>query len=217
MKNIIFTLLFTLSAVSYGQFFTKLSVKTGPSLSGQKKTPRLFADGGNKLGISGTIEPTILTFGSKKQFDFNVDLSFIQKGGDNYSPIYSYSQWGQPLKTGSETYPLTITYLSFSPNVKVNFWKILFVKAGPRMDVFLNYKAHDRFSSEQRTSKDFNARTLGMTYGLGICTGKNKVKFICELVGHNDFTNSSYYKVTGQTFKNFSYILNLGVTVMFKK
>ena len=217
MKNIIFTILLTFSLMSYGQFLTKFSLKIGPNISGQKKTPKLFADGGSKLGLSGTIEPTILTFGSKKQLDFNTDLSFIQKGGYNYSPIYSYDQWGQLVGTGAETYPVTITYLSFSPTVKANFRKVLFVKAGPRMDGFINFKAKDRFSSEKRTSKDFNVTTFGVTYGLGICTGKNRVKFICEFVGQNDFTNSSYYKITGQTFRNFSFILNFGVTIILKK
>jgi hypothetical protein len=197
--------------------FYKIFCKNRSKSFRTKKTPRVFADGGNKLGLSGTIEPTILTFGLKKQFDFNTDLSFIQKGGENKSIIYSYDHWGQLTAAGSETYPVTITYLSFSPTVKVNFWKILFVKIGPRMDGFLNFKSKDRFSSEQRTSKDFNSITFGTTYGLGICTGKNKVKFICEFVGQNDFTNSSYYKTTGQTFKNFSYILNFGLTVVLKK
>ena len=214
MRKILFISLFIVNSIVYGQSFTKLSIKIGPTLSGQIKSPKLFADGGNKLGLSGTVEPTILTFGSKKQFDFNTDISYIQKGGFTYSPIYSYDlMGGQLIVIGSETYPVTINYLSFSPTVKAKFWKVVFVKVGPRIDAFVNFKKQDKFSSDPRTSKDFNPITFGTTYGIGICTGKKRVKFMCEFIGQNDFTKSSYNKTSGQKYKNFCYFINFGVTI----
>ncbi len=217
MKHLLFILVYIVSSSAFGQAFTQLSIKIGPTLSGQIKSPKLFADGGDKLGLSGTIEPTILTFGSKKQFDFNTDVSFIQKGGQNYSPIYAYDQWGQVIGIGSEMYPVTINYFSFSPSFKTNFWKVVFVKVGPRLDAFVNFKKQDNYSSDPRTNKDFNKTTFGTTYSIGICTGEKRAKFICEFIGQNDFTNSSYNKASGQTFKNFCYIIKFGVTIPLKK
>lgn len=217
LKHILYIFLLAFSVTTSGQTFTKLSIKFAPTISGQIKSPKLFADGGIKYGLSGTIEPTILTFGFKKQFDFNTDISFIQKGGLNYSPVYSYDQWGQLIGIGSETYPVIINYISFFPTIKAIFWKIIFVKAGPRIDAFVSFKKQDKFSSDQRTNKDFNPTTFGATYGIGICTGKKRTKFICELIGQNDFTNSSYNKASGQTFRNFCYIINFGVTITLKK
>jgi hypothetical protein len=215
MRKIFFILFFTWTTFSYGQTFTKLSITTGFTFSGQIKTPEVsgWGDKGIKYGFSEIIEPTILTFGSKKQFDFNTDISFIQKGGRNYSPIYS----GMGL-IGGEIYPETINYFSFSPTVKANFWKIVFIKVGPRIDIFTSFKnkAIDP-SADPRTSKDFNATTLGTTYGIGICTGKKRTKFICEFIGQNDFTKSSYNKASGQTFKNYCYLINFGVTITLKK
>lgn len=215
MKNLIYIFILVFSVKSSGQVFTKLTFKAGPNLSGQIKTPRQFGNRENKGGLSGTIEPTILTFGPKKQFDLNADISYIQKGGENYSPIYTY-QFGQIAGIGSESYVVTINYLSFSPTVKLNFLKVMFFKAGPRMDRFLSFKAKDRFSSEKRTNKDFDPITFGATYGLGISVGKNRFQFVCELVGQNDFTRASYYSLTGQTFRNFSYLLNFGLMIKLK-
>jgi hypothetical protein len=59
--------------------------------------------------------------------------------------------------------------------------------------------------------------TYGITYGIGLCTGKKKVKFICELIGQNDFTNSAVVKSSGRTYKNYSYIINCGVTIALNK
>lgn len=223
MRRIIYILILSSALVVYGQTFTKISIKIGPTLSGQIKTPAIFGDDRNsvnKFGLSATIEPTILTFGSKKQFDFNTDFSFIQKGGSNYSPITTYDQYEQIIGIGGETYPVTINYFSFSPTIKATFWKILFVKVGPRLDIFSNFLITlppPMVPVDPRTNKDFNSFTYGTTYGVGICVGKNKVKFISEFIGQNDFSNSSYNKLSGQTFKNFCYIINFGITIALRK
>jgi hypothetical protein len=199
------------------QYFNKIVVEAGLSNSNQIKTPVNFADGGSILGFVATVEPTIWSFGSKKQFDLNVNMSFIQKGGSNYSPILAYDPYGQSVGIGSETYAVTINYISFSPCFKANIWKILFVKAGPRCDVFTGFhKAELVPGNDPRSSKDFNATTCGLTYGIGLCTGKKRVKFVSEIVGQNDFTQSSYNKASNQTFKNYSYLVNLGILIDLK-
>ncbi|OFY84037.1 MAG: hypothetical protein A3F72_18635 [Bacteroidetes bacterium RIFCSPLOWO2_12_FULL_35_15] len=217
MRKLLYLFLCTFSPILYGQSFTKLSIKIGPNISGQIKTPPEFIDGGLKGGFSATIEPTIFTFGSKKQFDFNTDFSFLQKGGHINSQIVAYDQYGQIVGIGSEGYDVTINYLSVSPTFKANFWNILFIKVGPRLDVFTNYSSQSRYSAYPNSKSDFNTLTYGITYGAGICMGKNKVKFILELVGQNDFSNSSYNKASGQTYKNYSYIINFGVSISLKK
>lgn len=217
MKNLLYIPFFTFSSIVYGQTFNKLSIKSGQSISGFIKTPPEFGDSGHKGGFSETIEPTIFTFGSKKQFDFNTDFSFIQKGGYVVSPIIGYDQYGQVIGIGSEGYNVMINYFSVSPIFKTNFWKILFVKVGPRLDIFTNYSSQSRYSSYPNSNTDFNPLTCGITYGTGICIGKNKVKFILELIGQNDFSDSSYNKASGQTYKNFSYIINCGVNILLKK
>ena len=214
MKNLISILLLLFTTSTYGQYFTKFSFKSGFTFSNQIKKPKIIDDDGIKFGLSETIEPTIITFGTKKQFDFNTDISYIQKGDHNYSPIGDI---------GSASYLVTINYISFSPIIKVSFWKIFFIKAGPRIDIFTSFKNNFKpdlyfpSSPDPRTNKDFNAFTYGITYGFGICTGKNRVKFICELTGQNDFSKSSYNKASGQTFINNCYLLNFGVTVMLHK
>lgn len=198
------------------QVLTKLAVKCGPSLSGQSNSFNLPEDRGVKLGNSGTIEPTILTFGAKKQFDFNIDISFIQKGG-HIKPIYIYSVFSEG-DLGTLTYPVTINYFSCSPSIKIVFLKFMFAKIGPRLDVFSNASCR-RFAPEFSKFKpalSFNSLTYGITYALGVSVGKNRRKFICEFLGQNDFTRSVYYKAVGQKFTNFSYILNFGVVFILK-
>ena len=100
MKKL-FTLTFlAFSVLANSQAFTGISIKAGTGIAGQIKTPKKYGDGGPKASLNFTIEPTLLTFGAKKQFDFNTDISFIQKGGVNYSPIYVYDQFGGISGTG---------------------------------------------------------------------------------------------------------------------
>jgi hypothetical protein len=196
-----------------GQALTKLSIKTGPTFCGQQKTPSQYAEGGMTNGYSGTIEPTWLTFGTKKQIDINSDFSFIRKGGTNMSRIYTYDQFGQLAGSGSETYKVALDYFSFSPNLKWNFSKLFFIKAGPRIDVLLNYDTRDRFSSDGRTRNDFESLNYGLSYGFGMSAGKKRTKFILEVLGQHDFSAASYHPSTGQTFTNYCFLLNVGVTV----
>ncbi len=211
MKFILSILIFLSSTLVHAQWFPRLSIKPGASISGQIKTPPIFGDGGVIYGLAVTVEPTIITFGKQKQFDLNTDISFIQKGGGNYSPIFTSAG------TGSERYPVAINYFSFSPTFKWNYFKTLFVKAGPRIDVLSSFNTKDRFASDPRTRKDFNSFTYGLTYGIGICTGKKTTKFIFEFVGQNDFSDSSYNPASGQTFRNFCYLVNFGVTFPLNK
>jgi hypothetical protein len=202
-----------LSGVVHAQALNKLELTAGVSFSNQIKAPRQFADDGYVAGFAAAIEPTICSFGGKKQFDFNTNFSFVQRGGQNFSPI------NVPFAgTGSETYPVIINYLSFSPLLKANFWKILFLKAGPRVDVFTGFNKRELSpGNDPRTSKDFNQTTWGVNYGIGMCTGKKNLKFISELIGQNDFTQSSYNKASGQTFKNYSYLINFGILMLLRQ
>lgn len=220
MKHLFSILLLIISTCINAQYFTKLSCKTGETFSRQSATPKIPEESVHEMkrGLSFTIEPTIITFGNKHQYDFSTDISYIQKGGFNHVFYHSYDDYGQLLSTGTGSYPITINYISISPLFKTNFWKILFMKAGPRLDVFTSFKQRKMVvpSVDPKTNKDFEPLTYGITYGLGVCLGKNRVKFISELVGQNDFSNSSYSKLTGQTFKNNCYLLNFGVTIMLK-
>ena len=154
---------------------------------------------------------------TKKQFDFTATFSFLQKGASNSSPIYAYDQIGHIEGPGEESYPLRINYISVSPNIKFNFAKILFVTAGPRMDVFTNFNSKARFSADIRTNKDFEPTTFGISYGAGVCVGKKRAKFICEFIGQNDFTQSSYNKATSQSYKNYAFLLNFGANITLGK
>lgn len=216
MKKLLYLIICACSATVSGQTFTKLSIKSGTSISGLIKSPPAFGDEG-KGGFSATIEPTILTFGSKKQFDFNTDFSFIQKGGHNNSQIIAYDQFGNVTGIGSEGYDVTVNYFSVSPTFKPNFWDIIFLKVGPRLDIFTGFSTQSKASSFPRTRSDFNPVTFGITYGTGICIGKNKVKFVFEAIGQTDLSNSLENKALGQTYRNYCYIINCGVTFLLKK
>lgn len=87
------------------------------------------------------------------------------------------------------------------------------MKAGPRVDVLISYNTKDLFNSDKRTDKDFDKATFGVTYGVGICAGHNRVKFIAEFDAQYDFTDSSFNKMSGQTFRNYCGILNFGVSI----
>ena len=199
--------------LSFAQSLSKISIKVGPTIIGQKKTPPGFAEGGMTNGFSASLEPTLFTFGSKKQFDFTADISFIRKGGANRSPIFTYDPNGIPLGVGSETYKVTIDYLSLSPTLKMNFKERFFVKAGPRVDAFINFRTKDRFDSDPRTKKDFDPVTYGVTYGFGMTTNKEKMNLIFEFLAQNDLSKSSYNKASGQTFRNNCYLINLGMII----
>ena len=217
MKKIFTLSLLALSITANSQVFTGISIKAGAGIAGQTRTPKKLGDGGPKASLNFTVEPTLFTFGAKKQFDFNTDISFIQKGGVNYSPIYSYNSFGGIDGIGGESYVVAMNYLCISPTVKMKFGKLFFAKLGPRMDVLLYYNTKDKFASDTRTEKDFSKLNYGITYGAGVCAGNKKVKFIAELIGQNDFTKSTYNKASGQHFTNFCYYVNCGINIELGK
>ena len=219
-KRVFICILFTVLTVTVpAQIIQvkKVAIKTGFTVSDQIKTPSIFGDSGIKFGLLGGIEPTFNSFGTKKQFDFNIDLYFIQKGGGNQSPVITRDPNGNITGIGSETYPVTINYLSFTPCIKFIPRKIFYLKAGPRADAFLSFKKKDRFESDPRSLGDFNSVTFGVSYALGLCFGKKQTKFIVELSGQNDFTESSYNPASGQSFKNYCYFINFGILRIFEK
>jgi len=216
MRYLFILMLSFFSVNLFSQAFTKLSVKPGFSISNQKINSSVYKSGGNKLGLAFTVEPTIFTFGKNKQFDFNADLSFIQKGGIHSSAIYSYDQWGQLAGVGSESYRVTLNYFSIAPSFKVNFFKVLFAKVGPRIDVLSGFSSKAKFTPDTRAKNDFNNTTYGITYGAGISVGKNNVKFIAEFIGQNDFSYSYYKAMGNHHFTNHSYIVQAGVLIILK-
>ncbi len=109
MRFFLFTLIIASYSFVHAQCFPRLSIKLGTSISGQIKEPQYFEDGGIKYGLAVSVETTIISFGKQKQFDLSADISFIQKGGGNYSPITAPSGG-----TGGERYPVTISYFFFA-------------------------------------------------------------------------------------------------------
>lgn len=217
MKILLYALLCLLSLKSYSQSFNSIAIKAGSSISGRSNVATNKQDGNISVGLVFTVEPTILSFGTKKQFDFNTDLSFIQKGFQKDEKIYSYNAVGESLGIGSESYLFKLNYITLSPVLKYNFAKILFIKAGPRVDILAGYNYRGRPNSDSRRGNEFNEVTAGITYGAGICLGKNKLKFIAELMAQNDFTNSSYNKVEKAYYRNFSYYINCGISINIGK
>lgn len=212
-----FYILLIFPCVLNSQVLPYLAIKAGLTVSHQIKTPNL-ANQGMQPGYALFIEPTFFTFGSKKQVDLNADFVFIQKNFANmeyrYSPNYTSAN---PVGgRGASSYGLSINYLSFSPTLKYTFWKSFFVKTGPRIDRFLSYKTKSRLFKPDRHSSDFSLYNLGVTYAIGIRMGKRK-QFLLELMGQNDFTQSAINYTTGQTYKNMSYMLNFGMTIVMKK
>lgn len=77
MKKL-FTLLFlAISLLANSHAFKGMSIKVGTGLAGQIKTTKKYDYGGSKVSFNFTIEPTLFTFGAKKQFDFTTDFSYI--------------------------------------------------------------------------------------------------------------------------------------------
>lgn len=217
MRLLLYILLFTLSLQGYSQVFNSIAIKTGCSLSGRSNFSTNSKDGNIRAGLVFTIEPTILSFGSKKQFDFNTDLSFIQKGYGKTEKVYSYNAAGEVLGIGSESYLIRLNYISVSPIVKYKFAKILFIKAGPRVDILASYNYKGRPGSDTRRGNEFNPLTAGVTLGGGICLGQKNIKFIAEVIAQNDFTNSSNNSISKHNYRNFSYYINCGVSIGINK
>lgn len=217
MRILLYLLLFTIPLKGNSQVFNSIAIKTGCSLSGISNVATNSQDGNIRAGLVFTIEPTILSFGSKKQFDFNTDLSFIQKGYGKTEKVYSYNAVGEVLGIGSESYLIRLNYISVSPIVKYRFAKILFIKAGPRVDILAGNNYKGRPGSDTRRGNEFNAITAGITYGGGICLGQKNIKFIAEAIAQNDFTNSSYNSISKHYYRNFSYYINCGVSIAINK
>lgn len=191
-------------------------------LSGQESSGEMFNDGNIILTPAFTLEPTIWSFlpdrqagGSTKKLELTTDFSYLQKGGVNTSPVYNYSEFGELLGTGMESYRVRISYLSISPLIKYTFWKTLYIKAGPRMDLLLNASVNDKFNSDNRTKKDFNSTNYGITAAIGASFGKKNTKFIAEIVNQQDFTTTSTNVASGQNYRNFTTIINLGLIFNF--
>lgn len=201
-----------------GQAFPYLAIKAGLTVSDQIKTPKLLGEQGMQAGFAFFIEPTIFTFGSKKQFDVNVDFAFIQKNNGNREYIYAYGSNDPSGGQGEFGYRLSLNYLSITPTLKYTFWKSLFIKAGPRIDGFVSYrtKSISLNINPSRQKSDFSPYNLGITYAIGVRVGKRK-QFVWELMGQNDFTQSAINYNTGQTYKNMSYMLNFGMILDLKR
>src|ERR1035438_2485233 len=62
-------------------FFPAISTEIGGVMSGERNPDGLGNPGYNYKGIAFRIEPTISSFGSKQQLDFNFGVSYSQNGG----------------------------------------------------------------------------------------------------------------------------------------
>ena len=217
MRLLLYILLFTLSFNGYSQAFNSIAIKSGCSLSGRSNTATNNQDGNSKSGFVFTIEPSILSFGSKKKFDFNTDLSFLQKGFQKSEKVYSYNEAGEIMGVGSETYSFSLNYITLSPIFKYKFAKILFIKAGPRIDYLAGYAYKGRPNSKSIRGEEFYPLTAGISFGGGICLGQKNIKFIAEAIAQNDFTNSCYNTIDKTYYRNFSYYINCGVSIRINK
>lgn len=189
---------------SFGQTLTKFALKCGPTISGISGPP-------GQLGLASSCEVSLITFGKKKRTDFNIDLSFLQKGGQLRTTINTTDQPDGVLGIGYLAH-IKYNYLSLCPSVKFNLTNYFFLKVGPRMDYLLNYY----FKGDPFSYKDYSISrtTLGLTYSLGFIAGKKRVKFIYELLGQNDFTPSVYN--TKDKGKNYAIINYFGLLINLK-
>ncbi len=217
MRSLIFITLFALSYQGYSQAFNSIVIKAGSDISGRTNVATNKQDGNIVVGFVFTIEPNIINFGTKKQFNFNTDISIIQKGFQKEEKVYSYNEVGETLGIGSERYTFKLNYVALSPVLKYNFAKVLFIKAGPRVDILTGYNYKGSPSSDKRRGNEFYPLTGGITYGGGICLGKGNTKFIAELMAQNDLSNSSYNSINKQHHRNFSYYINCGVSININK
>lgn len=187
-------------------------------MSGRINAETYSQDGKLKPGFVFTVEPNIIKFGNKKQFDFNTAITFIQKGYQKTEMIYSYNSLGGISGIGMASSSLTLNYISLSPLIKYKFAKVLYIKAGPRVDCLVNYNFESYNSiSEYLINNKFNPVTAGVTIGGGICIGKRNVKFIAEIMEQADVTNSAYNKATKKYYRNFSHYINCGIVIDLKK
>ncbi len=196
---------------------SQLSIKAGANVSGRTNASNGNNEGMQKIGFQIMVEPTICSWGKNKQFNLNTDVGLFQKGYKNKENIYSYNGFGQVTGIGQEVNSIAIYYFTFSPIVKYKFAKIAFIKAGPTGDYLLNYKYSGRPSSEFIGDNRIQIYAAGVTLGGGVCVGKKNVQFITELMGQRDFISSSYNNRTRENFRNYSYYINFGIAINFKK
>lgn len=216
MAKFYYVLFISLPLWVNSQVLPYLAIKAGPNVSNQVTSLSQLPGQNLQPGYGFFIEPTIFTFGSKKQFDLNIDLAFLQKNSVNIERFYPSPFSGQPMvANGGGTYGLSLSYFSISQTLKYTFWRTLFIKGGPRVDCFLSYKTKSRLIVPSRQKSDFSPYTLGVTYAIGLRAGKRK-QFIWELMGQNDFTQSGINYTTWQTYLNMSYMLNFGMILNLK-
>ena len=219
MRIVLYVLLFTISLNTYGQKINQISIKTGANVSGRTNANTGHVDDKQKLGFLFTIEPTLCSWGTKKQFDFNTDISFLEKGYQKKETVYTYNEMGSINGSGQEVYSFSLYYFSFSPNIKYKFSKIGFIKAGLTGDYLLADKYKGKPDSQFKGSNGFLLFGAGASFGGGVCLGEKNIKFIAELMGQKDFISSSYDSSdnTKQYYKNFSFYVNCGVSIGINK
>ena len=217
MRRILFIIIIALSFKTYGQTINQVSIKAGANISGRTYANSGHQAGIQKLGFLLMIEPTFYTFGAKKQFHFNTDISLFEKGYTNRETVYTYNEFGNVTSVGHEVYSFSMFYFGMSPNIKYNFAKIGFIKAGLTGDYLLTEKYNGNPNSQFKGSNEFLLFAAGASFGGGVCVGKKNIKFIGEIMGQKDFISSTYNSSTREYFRNYSYYINCGVSININK
>jgi len=215
MRQLIFILFLLTPFIAKTQVLSSVSYKVGLCYAGQIKAPSLAGDGGEKPGISFTIEPTLESFGNKNKFHLHLALSYAQKGSVLKSPVYAYNQMGQIVAEGSETYTVSQNYFVIAPTISFDYGEKFYAKIGPRMDIFTGFRSGKEFSADSRDKEDFEKYNFGASVALGYVGGsaEDHSQFMFEIVGQPDFNVSSTNLATGQSLTNFAFLFNVGFRV----
>lgn len=219
MKKILFLFMFCFTLMSKAQYFENICLKTGAGPAMQNKSPELAIDHNDALtGMLAGFEAEIFRFGKQKNMAISLDAFYAQKGGTNSSYIYTFDANGQPFASGNMSYLSRINYISLSPVFKYGFAKFLYLKAGPRVDL---YSSHD-FSQLPPNTKapeanySFESACYGLSYAFGAVFGQGAFRFMTELMGQNDLSISAKNSNSGQSYTNNLYTLNVGLVYRLK-
>lgn len=221
-KQCYLLLCFILTAGSKAQFFENMATKAGFGISKATvdKDQSSFQNIPEDIQSAYTVglEPELLRFGSKKNMAISLDALWAIKGISAYDLIYAQDMFGNWYPSGNYSSKLRLNYISLALNYKYLLSENIYVKLGPRYDIYLESR-FDQLPPNTGApfmNYNFNSACFGITYGAGILLGEKNIRFLLELIGQNDFSTSVTNNNTFVSYTNNAYLLNLGIVFKLK-
>lgn len=196
MKRSLVTITLIMSAgllALSGQFPSSFGAKAGISLANQSYQFTALDYEMETEALVGPVFSLFLEAFKGKQFSFQLDLSYAQKGSktSTQSITVDHMSYDQIIVNEGEQSTSTFSYFSLMPMLRYRLGKgplYPYFLLGPRVDFLLKYKTDSEYPLD-----DQNKVIPGLTFGTGLEYQLEKLLVFTELQYQGDFI-----PVTGQ-------------------